>query len=167
VRTHCDVSTSTTTITSTTITSTTKTTVWATYPNSNSGTNTGGGTGGGDASSGVTAAPTVTAAPDNGGGGATDFVPSKQGWTVRCAFFDRILHSRGVQLGFTPLLRLKRSHACDQRLSSWVFTPLTGWQCKCRGNTEGQLNHSDSNPNPNPNPNPNYGFCPNTEGHHL
>jgi hypothetical protein len=32
---------------------------------------------------------------------------------VRCAFCDRKLHSRST-IVFHPLLRLKRSHACDQ-----------------------------------------------------
>jgi hypothetical protein len=32
---------------------------------------------------------------------------------VRCAFFDGNLHSR-MPLSFTPLIRLKRCHACDQ-----------------------------------------------------
>jgi diketogulonate reductase-like aldo/keto reductase len=36
---------------------------------------------------------------------------------VRRAFFDRHLHSR-MPLSFTPLLRLKRCHACDQWPSS-------------------------------------------------
>jgi sialate O-acetylesterase len=39
-------------------------------------------------------------------------------------FFDRNLHTR-VPLVPTPA-RLKLLHACDQWLSSWVFTPLTG-----------------------------------------
>jgi hypothetical protein len=40
---------------------------------------------------------------------------------VRCAVFDRNLHSR-MPLSFTPLLRLKHGHTCDQWHSSWVFT---------------------------------------------
>jgi hypothetical protein len=40
---------------------------------------------------------------------------------ARCTFFDRNLHSR-MPLSFTPLLRLKRCHACDQWDSSRVFT---------------------------------------------
>jgi hypothetical protein len=43
---------------------------------------------------------------------------------VRCAVFDRNLHSR-VALVPTPA-RLKRLHACDQWHSSRAFTPLTG-----------------------------------------
>jgi hypothetical protein len=50
--------------------------------------------------------------------------------------FDRNLHSM-MLLSFTPLLLLKRCHACDQCHSSLVFTPLTGWHCKFRPNTEG------------------------------
>jgi hypothetical protein len=106
----------------------------------------------------------------------------KQG--VRCAFFDRNLHSR-MPLSFTPLLCLKCCHACDQCHSSRVFTPLTGWHCKFRSNTEGpSQGMQDLNPNPepnhqfrsntegprqgmqdsNPNPEPNHQFRPNTEG---
>jgi hypothetical protein len=44
---------------------------------------------------------------------------------VRCAFFDRVFHSR-MPLSFTPLVRVKRCHACDQCHSSRVSTPLTG-----------------------------------------
>jgi hypothetical protein len=54
--------------------------------------------------------------------------------TVRV--FDRNFHSR-MPLSFTPLLHLKRCHACDQWHSFLVFTPLTGWHCKFRPNTEG------------------------------
>jgi hypothetical protein len=54
---------------------------------------------------------------------------------VRCAFSDRILHSR-MPLAPTPA-RLKLLHACDQWHSSRVFTPLIGWHCKLRPNTEG------------------------------
>jgi hypothetical protein len=62
--------------------------------------------------------------------------PSR-GWNkVRCAFSDRNLHSR-MPLVPTPLLRLKRCHACDQWHSSRVFAPLTGWHCKFYPNTEG------------------------------
>jgi hypothetical protein len=46
------------------------------------------------------------------------------------------LHS-GMTLSFTPLLRLK----CDQWHSSRAFTPLTGWHCKLRPNTEGQCHN--------------------------
>jgi hypothetical protein len=53
---------------------------------------------------------------------------------VRCAFFDRDLHSMMMPLVPTPA-RLK--HACDQWHSSRAFTPLTGWHCKLRPNTEG------------------------------
>jgi hypothetical protein len=42
---------------------------------------------------------------------------------VRCAFSDRKLHS-GMPLSCTPLIRLKRCHACDQWHSSRVFTFL-------------------------------------------
>jgi hypothetical protein len=56
--------------------------------------------------------------------------------SVRCAFFDRNLHSR-MPLSFTLLLRLKRCHACDQWHSSRAPTPLTGWHCKLRPATEG------------------------------
>ena len=59
--------------------------------------------------------------------------------SVRCAFFDRNLHSR-MPLSFTPVLRLKLLHACDQWHSSRVFTPLTGPHCKLRPNTEGRRN---------------------------
>jgi hypothetical protein len=38
----------------------------------------------------------------------------------------------------TPLLRLKRCHACDQWHSSRVFTPLTGWHCKLCRNAVGR-----------------------------
>jgi hypothetical protein len=34
-------------------------------------------------------------------------------------------------------VHLKLYHACDQWHSSRVFTPLTGWHCKFRPNTEG------------------------------
>ena len=43
------------------------------------------------------------------------------GSVVRCAFFDKDLHSR-MPLSFTPLLRLKRCHACDQWHTSRVST---------------------------------------------
>jgi serine/threonine protein kinase len=42
---------------------------------------------------------------------------------VRCAFLDWILHSM-MTLSFTPLLRLKRCHACGQLHSSRVSTFL-------------------------------------------
>jgi hypothetical protein len=41
--------------------------------------------------------------------------------TVRCAVFDRNLHSR-IPLRITPLLRLKLLHACDQWHSARMFT---------------------------------------------
>jgi Ran GTPase-activating protein (RanGAP) involved in mRNA processing and transport len=41
------------------------------------------------------------------------------------------------ECGLTPLLRLKRCHVCGQCQSSRVTTPLTGWHCKSRPNTEG------------------------------
>jgi hypothetical protein len=44
-----------------------------------------------------------------------------------------------MPLSFAPLIRLKLCHACDQCHSSRVFTPLFGWHCKLRPNTEGQL----------------------------
>jgi hypothetical protein len=47
---------------------------------------------------------------------------------VRCAFFDRNLHSR-MPLVPTP--------ACDQCHSSRKFTFLTGSHCKLRPNTKG------------------------------
>jgi hypothetical protein len=55
---------------------------------------------------------------------------------VRCAFFGRNLHSR-MPLSFTPLLRLKRCHACDQWHSSRVSMFLTDSHCKLRPNAEG------------------------------
>jgi hypothetical protein len=54
---------------------------------------------------------------------------------VRCAFFDRNLHSR-VPLDSTHV-RLKLEHACDRWHFSRKFTPLTGLHCKSRPNTEG------------------------------
>jgi hypothetical protein len=56
---------------------------------------------------------------------------------VRCAVFDRNLLSRGLPLSFTPMLRLKRCHACDQWHSSRMSTPLTSSHCISRPNTEG------------------------------
>jgi hypothetical protein len=56
-----------------------------------------------------------------------------------CVGFGRNLHSKMLPLGFTPLLRLKRCHVCDQQHSARVFTPLTGSHCKLRPNTEGPL----------------------------
>jgi hypothetical protein len=50
--------------------------------------------------------------------------------------FDRNLHSR-MPLSFTPLLRLKRCHACDQWHSSRVSTTSYRCHCKFRLNTEG------------------------------
>jgi hexosaminidase len=43
------------------------------------------------------------------------------------ARFPVEVYTRGMPLSFTPLLRLKLEHACDQCHSSRVFTPLTGW----------------------------------------
>jgi hypothetical protein len=64
-------------------------------------------------------------------------------YLVRCArVFDRNLHSR-MPLSFTPSLRLKRCHACDQWHSSRVPTPLTSSHCKLRPNTEGLGNALD------------------------
>jgi hypothetical protein len=53
-------------------------------------------------------------------------------------FSGRNAHLR-MPLSFTPLLRLKRCHACDQCHSSWMSTPLTGSHCKLHPNTEGHL----------------------------
>jgi hypothetical protein len=65
---------------------------------------------------------------------------SRYGLTnVWCSFFGRNLHSR-MPLYFTPLLRLKLLHACDQWHSSLVLEcslPLTSWHCKFNPNTEG------------------------------
>jgi hypothetical protein len=36
---------------------------------------------------------------------------------------------------------LRLLHACDQWHSSWAFTPLTGWHCKFRRNSEGVAKH--------------------------
>jgi hypothetical protein len=36
-----------------------------------------------------------------------------------------------IAIGFTPLLRLKRCHACDQYHCSRVSTPLTGYPFNC------------------------------------
>jgi hypothetical protein len=41
--------------------------------------------------------------------------------------------------------RLKLLHACDQCHSSRGFTPLTGWHCKFRPNTEGWSSLPPSN----------------------
>jgi hypothetical protein len=59
------------------------------------------------------------------------------------ARFPTEIYTRGVPLSFTPLLRLKRCHACDQWHSSREFTPLTGWHCKLGPNTEGTIHHRD------------------------
>jgi hypothetical protein len=66
--------------------------------------------------------PLATSDAEQGGGAGTT-------GTVRV--IDRDLHSR-MPLSFTPLLRLKCCHACEQRHSSRVFAPLTGWHCKFR-----------------------------------
>jgi hypothetical protein len=78
-----------------------------------------------------------------------------------CVLFGRDLHPKSAVelhafalLSCTPLLRLKRGHACNQRHSSQVFipltsshcklhssqlfTPLTGWHCTLRPNSEGK-----------------------------
>jgi len=55
------------------------------------------------------------------------------------ARFSTGISNRGVPLSFTPLLRLKREHACEQWHSSRAFTPLTGWHCKLCPNTEDHL----------------------------
>jgi hypothetical protein len=53
---------------------------------------------------------------------------SRSGWgrcrEAWCAFFDRISRWR-LPLSFTPVLRLKRCHVCDQWYSSRVFTAGT------------------------------------------
>jgi hypothetical protein len=54
-----------------------------------------------------------------------------------------------MPFSFTPLLRLKRCHVCDQWHASYRLT------LQFAPNTEG-TNHSDCNPN--------HGFCTNTEG---
>jgi hypothetical protein len=54
---------------------------------------------------------------------------------VRCAFSDRNLHSR-MPLDPTHV-HLKLLHACDRWHSSRESTPLTGWHCKSRPNSEG------------------------------
>jgi hypothetical protein len=56
---------------------------------------------------------------------------------VRCAFFDRNLHSR-MPLVPTPA-RLKLLQACDQWHSSRLSTFLTGSHCKFRPNTKGRV----------------------------
>ena len=60
---------------------------------------------------------------------------------VRCAFFDRNLHSRMPLVNVPTPARLKllasSEQACDQWYSSRMFTPLTGWHCEFRPNAEG------------------------------
>jgi hypothetical protein len=46
------------------------------------------------------------------------------------------VHSR-MPVSVTPLLRVKRCHACDQWHASRVFALLTGWHCGLRPNTDG------------------------------
>jgi hypothetical protein len=55
--------------------------------------------------------------------------------TVRV--FRQKLCTRGVPLSFTPLLRLKRCHACDQWLCSRLSTTSYRYHWKLRPNTEG------------------------------
>jgi hypothetical protein len=74
-----------------------------------------------------------------GGAMAFDLPPKldemiKIGKAYGARFSTRSFHSR-VPLSFTPLLRLKRCHACDQCHSSRVFTPLTSCHCEVRPNT--------------------------------
>jgi hypothetical protein len=57
-------------------------------------------------------------------------------YIVRCAFFDRNLHSRIPFLVPTPA-RLKLEHVCDKWHSSRVFAHRTGCHCKLRPNTGG------------------------------
>jgi hypothetical protein len=54
---------------------------------------------------------------------------------ARCAFFDRNFHSR---MPLVPRLLASSEQACDQRHSSRVSAPLTGWHCKLRPNIEGR-----------------------------
>jgi hypothetical protein len=55
---------------------------------------------------------------------------------VRSAFSDSNLLSRMSWVP-TPARSKSSEQACDQWHSSRVFTPLTGWHCKLRPNTEG------------------------------
>jgi hypothetical protein len=57
-------------------------------------------------------------------------------FTYGAPFFDRHLHSR-MPLVSTPLLRLKRCRAWDQRHSSRASTFLTSSHCKFHPHTEG------------------------------
>jgi hypothetical protein len=52
------------------------------------------------------------------------------GAEVRCAFFDKIVHSR-MPLSFTHLFCLKLLHACDQWHSSQVVTFLPVHTVNC------------------------------------
>jgi hypothetical protein len=67
--------------------------------------------------------------------GEAPAVASSDGGGVRCAFFDRDLHSM-ISLDPMPA-RLKLEHACDQWHSSRESIALTGWHCQLRPNTEG------------------------------
>jgi hypothetical protein len=55
-----------------------------------------------------------------------------RGFRQKCTLED-VIDSHACSLA-----RLKLLHACDQWHSCWVFTPLTGWHCKLRPNTEGK-----------------------------
>jgi hypothetical protein len=85
------------------------------------------------------------------------------GGTVH-SFSDRTLHSRLI-LSFTPLLRLKRCHACGQWHSSRVATFLPVHTVNCVHTRKG--GHQTAILTLNPNPNPNREFCPNTEGQYC
>jgi hypothetical protein len=78
------------------------------------------------------------------------------GGEVRCAFLDGKFHS-WMPLSFTPLLRLKRCHACDQWHSSRCSLLLPVGTVNCVQTLKGCI-HSD------PNPNPKHEFRPNTDG---
>jgi hypothetical protein len=49
------------------------------------------------------------------------------------------LGSHACSLEALASARLKLVHACDQWHSSRLCTPLTGWHCKFRPNTEGVM----------------------------
>jgi hypothetical protein len=50
---------------------------------------------------------------------------------VRCSFLMVVLHLR-MSLNFTPLIHLKRNHACDSMLCILGVHSLTGFHCKFR-----------------------------------
>jgi hypothetical protein len=58
-------------------------------------------------------------------------------WAVRCAFFDRNLHSRMPLVPTPARFKLQASRRGNQWHSSRMFTPLTGSHCELRPNTEG------------------------------